>query len=104
MGTKMKLSKFIDQAILASENLFSFAEFTKNAEYFFDDNKLHPEFISLYKEKWFELEIVNAVALEDWESEGRPKDWKEKWDVKYKKDASDVIQEIVKVVRLKDDL
>lgn len=94
----MKFSEFINQALSASESLFAFAEFAKSAEFHFDNYKSNTEFFSLYKEKWFDLEIINAVALNDWESEGRPKDWSEKWNEKYKKDAANVIQELLNVV------
>lgn len=98
----MKFSEFTNQALSASESLFSFAEFAKISESYFDKHKSDSAFFSSYKEKWFELEIVNAVALDDWESEGRPRDWSEKWDTKYKKDAANIIQELLNVVNTVD--
>lgn len=29
-----------------------------------------------YDQLWFELEIINALAVSQWETEGRPLEWK----------------------------
>ena len=97
----MDLNTFSSQALSALENIFSFSEFTKRAELLFDHEKIDSEFIKHYKAAWFELEIVNSVALEEWESDGRPKNWIEKWEGKYKAEAADVVRQLINVVETK---
>lgn len=98
MGTDMDLEEFRKEALLAADNVFVFAGFANRSESFFDNVGLDPFFVQRYRKAWFELEIVNAVALEEWESDGRPPDWAAKWLDKYRVDASDVIQELMQVV------
>ena len=58
------------------KDIFSFAQFVSEAE-----NEI-PNQSSRYYDYWWELEILNASALEDWEISGEPEKW-EKWTEKY---------------------
>lgn len=98
MGANMNLNTFRQQALAALESIFAFAEFTKHSESLFEDEKGDSEFVQRYKEAWFELEIVNSVALEEWESDGRPKAWAEKWNDKYREEAAEVVHQLLQVV------
>ncbi len=98
MGNSMKISTLREYALLAQESVFAFSEFAERSESFFDDCEQDSDFLRRYRKAWFELEIVNAVALEEWEVDGRPRNWAEKWEAKYKRDASEVVHELLKVV------
>ena len=45
------------------------------------------------------LEIINALALSEWESEGRPADWQTRWESEYKHDASELLDELLKTLK-----
>ena len=85
-------------ALQSAANLFAFAEFTKHSETLIDDCN---DAVALmrYRKAWFELEIINSVALEEWESDGRPSAWDTKWNEKYRKDAHEVIQQLLNVAK-----
>ena len=48
------------------KDIFSFAQFVSEAE-----NEI-PNQSSRYYDCWWELEVLNASALEDWETSGKP--------------------------------
>lgn len=62
------------------KDIFSFTQFVSEAE-----NEI-PNQSSRYYDCWWELEILNASALEDWEISGKPEKW-EKWTEKYQTEA-----------------
>jgi hypothetical protein len=74
----------------AAENIFNFADFTSRAEDLFSNSE-NADALRRYQSAWFELEIVNATALAEWESEGRPTQWTEKWVAKYRSDALETL-------------
>lgn len=51
------------------KDIFSFTQFVSEAE-----NEI-PNQSSRYYDCWWELEILNASALEDWEISGKPEKW-----------------------------
>ena len=57
------------------ENIFSYSEFVNQME--IDNGSL---------DSWFNMEILNALALDEWESQGCPMDWN-KWDKIYQEKA-----------------
>ncbi|EPI4979409.1 TPA: hypothetical protein ACTW2S_003230 [Raoultella planticola] len=69
----------------------SYAENLSQLEELFKDEKAKED----YKQIWFELEIINALALSQWETEGRPSDWNTQWESGYKQDAINVINELL---------
>ena len=85
------------QASAALESVFAFAEFVERTESLFDSHE-NGDFVRRYNDAWFELEMVNAVALADWEDDGRPAHWDDKWEKKYKMDASEVVDELVRLI------
>ncbi|MEM5370066.1 hypothetical protein V4C53_29065 [Paraburkholderia azotifigens] len=97
----MKVAGVLEQAKLAAEDHFKYARFVQNAEMLNDDTDAIPdgEQLSAYQACWFELEIVNALALDEWESDGRPADWATTWTERYKKDAEDLITNLCAILR-----
>lgn len=51
-----------------------------------------------YQDAWFQMEIVNALALDAWGSDGSPSDWEAKWCASYRSDAQEVVSQFVVVV------
>jgi len=37
------------------------------------------------------LETINSLALDDWECDGKPKNWDKKWNEKYKEEVIHII-------------
>lgn len=64
----------------AVKNIFQFARFVSEAE-----AKI-PNQSAGYADIWWEMEILNASALEEWENSGRPREW-EVWVTKYQSEA-----------------
>lgn len=69
------------------KDIFSFTQFVSEAE-----NKI-PNQSSRYYDCWWELEILNAYALEDWEISGKPKKW-EKWQRQYQSEAFELVKKL----------
>lgn len=92
----MNIEIIIQQANRAHENHFYFSEFVKNSEEFINDEIAIPEKDKRcsYSKYWFEMEIINALALEAWESDGSPLNWQNPWDENYKDDAINLITKL----------
>lgn len=78
----MNLLTFERRADQATENCLSFAKFVAEAEFLSDD--------PCYRAAWFDAEMVNALALAEWEDQGRPDDWADEWQRAFKADAVEV--------------
>lgn len=74
----------------AVDNVFAFADFTRRTEHLFDDSP-DASALQAYRRAWFELEIVNATALDEWETDGRPGTWDAKWNERFLKDAEETV-------------
>lgn len=86
----MNKVEFENLASCAAEDPFTFAEFTKRIENLFLESH-NTSALEKYRSAWFELEIVNATALADWESDGCPVQWNEAWVEKYRADAIETL-------------
>ena len=86
----MKQVDFETLAAKATDSLFAFADFAKKTEHLFTDSS-DVAALQAYRSAWFELEIVNAAALEEWESDGRPGRWDRKWKERFDKDANETV-------------
>jgi hypothetical protein len=86
----MKHLEFETLAAHAVDSVFAFADFTKRTEHLFDQ---YPDAQALqaYRGAWFEVEIVNATALDEWETDGRPGTWDIKWKERFLKDAEETV-------------
>ena len=47
---------------------------------------------------WFEMEIVNALALAEWEEDGSPQDWSHRWCEGYEQDAHGLVSELIPLI------
>lgn len=86
----MKQVDFETLAAQAADSLFAFADFAKKTEQLFADSS-DAAALQAYRSAWFELEIVNAAALEEWETDGRPGSWDRKWKERFDKDANETV-------------
>lgn len=73
-------------------NIYSFANFVNEMENWTEYSKE----ISNY---WWELEILNATALDEWERAGKPVFWK-KWDSEYKHSAKELSSQLLDKIDL----
>ena len=95
----MEQRDFYNLADSASENIYAFADFVKRTnEMFFD--RQNNDLILSYREAWLNLEVVNAVALSQWEADGRPKIWDEQWRHEIKNEAIQAIDRLVLAANL----
>ncbi|MGX2975821.1 hypothetical protein ACWIUH_12310 [Ursidibacter arcticus] len=69
-----------NRKINITENIFSYSKFVCDMEVYYS-----------HLECWEHLEILNAIALNEWEMSGRPVEWVD-WSLKYRNDAEKLIQ------------
>lgn len=88
-------------ALNSLNDVVSFARFVSYAEDLPQLNELFENEYNRdnYQKIWFELEIINALALSEWENEGRPADWQTHWESEYKYDASELMDELLKTLK-----
>ncbi|WP_121574854.1 hypothetical protein [Brenneria alni] len=100
MATNKK-NAICEYAFSSLNDVVSFAKFVSYAEdlpqlsELFEDEQSREN----YRQIWFELEIVNALALSEWENEGRSVDWQTRWESGYKHDASELINELLRLLK-----
>lgn len=87
-------AQLIEQAKQASENLFTWASFVAHTEFLWQDNTLVTD-AEAWQRQWFELEILNGLALAEWEEQGRPADWSSAWRETYQQDARELAAELL---------
>jgi len=100
MATNKK-NTICEYAFSSLNDVVNFAKFVSYAEDLAQLNELFENEKSRdnYQKIWFELEIINAIALSEWENEGRPADWKTRWELEYKRDASELMNELLKTLK-----
>jgi hypothetical protein len=52
------------------------------------------EKLTAYQACWFELEILNALALDEWETDGKPGVWLVSWNRRYEKNARALVEKL----------
>ncbi len=78
------------------ESIREYNSFVCEMENFFDYNSdLDLKIKSLYNEKWFELETLNACALLEWEESKYADNFNTVWNNKFKNDAKKLTNELV---------
>ena len=101
----MNFDIFKTLACESTKNVQSFSHFVSYAEALMNAN------LFLMKEGnkkqfeaiWFEMELVNALALSDWEQCGKPEVW-EKWyqqyydDISYFEDAQNTVTRFIEMI------
>jgi hypothetical protein len=82
MSQEVSKSEFLATANNAVASVTSFAKFVEETNFL--TNHPLPGFFDATKEdfrrKWFDMEIVNANALSEWDGDGRPVDWNQRWE------------------------
>ncbi len=81
----------------ALNGVFSFAKFVAETEFLAD--MMCIEFQEQYHRAWFEMELVNSLALADWEQDGSPREWDKIWNERYKEEAKETLGEFLEVVK-----
>ena len=81
----------------ASEDLFAWSAFVAQTEFLWQDAALVQD-AAAWQRLWFELEIINALALAQWEDQGRPQDWSCVWNKDYRNDAAALAAELTAMV------
>ncbi|MDO7928207.1 hypothetical protein Q6A51_15555 [Pseudomonas sp. KFB-139] len=87
-------AQLIEQAKQASETLFAWASFVARTEFLWQDSTLVTD-AEAWQSLWFELEILNGLALAEWEEQGRPADWSATWRETYQQDARELAAELL---------
>lgn len=75
----------------ATADVVAFARFVGQSEFLFADAADEPA-RQRYADAWFDAEILNALALERWESEGRPARWDATWRGAFQHDAAQAVE------------
>ncbi|QHF45958.1 hypothetical protein PspS35_19995 [Pseudomonas sp. S35] len=91
MDNKAQLIRLAEQA---SEDLFRWSLFVAHTEFLWHDTTLVTD-AGAWQRQWFELEIVNGLALSAWEEDGRPDDWSARWREGYQLEAVEVLRELL---------
>lgn len=81
----------------ASEDLFAWSAFVAQTEFLWQDTGLVKD-AAAWQRLWFELEIINGLALAQWEEQGRPDDWSGNWNEGYRQEAAALAAELVAMI------
>lgn len=74
----------------AAQSVFAWCEFVAHTEFLWQDTTLVAD-AAAWQRQWFELEIVNGLALAEWEEAGRPGQWTARWREAYQQDAIELV-------------
>lgn len=86
----MNHREFDNFALTATDDVVAFARFAQQVEFLFDGST-DAAALKRYQSAWFEVEILNAVALADWEEHGRPVKWDDEWRRLYQSSAGEAV-------------
>lgn len=81
----------------ASEDLFSWAHFVAYTELLWQDRALVAD-TDAWQSLWFELEIVNGLALAEWDEQGRPVHGLASWRENYQQEARSLATELLALI------
>ena len=95
----MTRAHLINLAKHAPHDFRSWAAFVANTEFMWQDSALIPDAVA-WQRQWFELEILNALALAEWEERGRADDWTVVWRENYQQEACQLATELMALVNL----
>nr|WP_199067156.1 hypothetical protein [Chromobacterium sp. ASV5] len=98
--TSVTKSNFVALASNSFENMLSFARFVQLAETFCGTANpfISKDNTAQYDEVWFEMEIINALALSAWEDAGKPEHGCEAWDFEYQANAKKLVGCMLKLI------
>ncbi|MFJ4347643.1 hypothetical protein [Pseudomonas sp. NPDC089401] len=81
----------------APQDLMSWSRFVAQTEFVWQ----HPALVTDgegWQALWFEMEILNALALAEWEQDGSPQDWSHRWGEGYEQDARALVPEMIALI------
>nr|WP_314568226.1 hypothetical protein [uncultured Pseudomonas sp.] len=81
----------------ASEDLFAWAVFVAQTELLWQDTASVQNAV-VWQRVWFELEILNGLALAQWEDEGKPDNWSCLWSTDYRQEAAALVNELLELL------
>lgn len=93
----MNKAQLIMQGERAAHTLFCWSRFVADTEFLWQDTTLVAD-AGAWQRQWFELEIVNGLALSEWEEQGRPDDWSARWCEGYQQEAVELVQGLLALV------
>nr|WP_314872324.1 hypothetical protein [uncultured Pseudomonas sp.] len=85
---------WIAQGSRAAESVCTWSAFVAATEFLWQDADLIKD-SDAWQALWFELEIVNALALAEWDEQGRPGDWSVRWCEGYQQDAAELARQLL---------
>ncbi len=94
-----ELLEFVQNYSRPTETHYHYAEFTKNVENIYDgfkDNfpiEMQEQLGTLI----FDMEVINGLALCDWDLANRPTEWND-WNTDYKEDADNLKKQLVSIL------
>ena len=86
-------SQLISHALGAHKDLKSWSGFVALTEFLGQNTALVSD-AARWESIWFEMEIVNALALAEWEEDGYPLDWHSRWCDGYQADAQALVSQL----------
>lgn len=95
----MRLPDFDRLALSATADVVAFARFVAQTEFLLDGAS-DADALARYRAAWFDAEILNALALERWDGEGRPADWGAVWRADFARAATQTVAALQAVVAL----
>lgn len=90
-------SELIELAREAPQDLKCWSSFVAQTEFMWQHSTLVTD-CEEWQAAWFEMEIVNALALAEWEEEGSPRNWSHRWSEGYEQDARALVPELVALI------
>jgi len=99
--TVLTVSALIVLAQEAPQDLMRWSSFVAQTEFVWQDTTLVSD-AEGWQSLWFEMEIVNGLALAEWEEEGSPQDWSHRWCEGYEQDARGLIDQLLQLLARPD--
>ncbi|MNH37482.1 hypothetical protein D3C79_983920 [compost metagenome] len=85
----------------APQDLMSWSHFVARTEFVWQNPNVVSD-AEGWQTLWFEMEIVNGLALAEWEEDGSPHDWSYRWREGYQRDAEGLIAELLQLLASPD--
>ena len=92
----LTVSALIALAQEAPQDLMRWSSFVARTEFVWQDTTLVSD-AEGWQSLWFEMEIVNGLALAEWEEDGSPQDWSCRWREGYEQDARGLIEPLLQL-------
>lgn len=86
-----------------TDSIYEYSALISDLEFFPDQNKnlfVNDVIRGEFESAWLELETLNAIALDEWEEMGKPKDFNKIWNIKYRSDAIELLQELIRIIKI----